>query len=61
MKAVIDADLCIGCELCVNTCPEVFEMDGDKAKVIVAEVPADAEESCKSSIEDCPVDAIVAE
>jgi ferredoxin len=26
MKAVVDKDLCTGCGLCEDTCPEVFEM-----------------------------------
>ena len=33
MKAKVNPELCTGCGLCVETCPEVFEMDGDKAKV----------------------------
>ncbi len=28
MIAKVDADLCIGCELCAGTVPDVFEMDG---------------------------------
>ncbi|GAH99283.1 unnamed protein product, partial [marine sediment metagenome] len=26
MKAVVDKDLCTGCGLCEDTCPEVFEV-----------------------------------
>lgn len=29
MKAVVDKDLCTGCGLCEDTCPEVFEMKDD--------------------------------
>jgi len=26
MKAAVDKDLCTGCGLCEDTCPEVFEV-----------------------------------
>ncbi len=29
MKVKVDADLCTGCELCIDTCPEVFVMKDD--------------------------------
>ncbi len=58
MRAIVDEDICIGCELCVETCPEVFEMNSDKAKVKVDEVPAEFEDSCRDAIKGCPVDAI---
>lgn len=61
MKAIVDADTCTGCELCVDTCPEVFEMDDDKAKVKVDPVPPEVEESCREAADDCPVEAITIE
>lgn len=59
MKASVD-DSCIACGLCVEVCPEVFEMpDGaDAAKVIGDEVPAAAESSCREATDGCPVGAI---
>ena len=47
--------------MCADTCPEVFEMDGDVAKVIVAEVPEAVESECKEAAEACPVEAITIE
>ena len=35
-KPYIDEDVCIGCELCVNTAPEVFRMKEDSiAEVMI--------------------------
>ena len=58
MKAVVDEEVCTGCGLCTETCPEVFEMDGDLAKVKCEAVPAGAEASCMEAVEGCPVTAI---
>jgi len=61
MKVSVDADLCTGCELCIDTCPEVFEMKDDVSKAKVEVVPEDAEESAREAAEDCPVEAIIIE
>ncbi len=61
MQTRVDPDLCTGCELCVTTCPEVFEMEDDKAIVKGDSVPSEAEENCKKAAEECPVEAIIIE
>ena len=59
MKAIVDEDLCTGCGLCEETCPEVFEMGDDSlAKVKVGVVPSEAEERCRQAAEGCPTEAI---
>ena len=59
MKAVVVADDCTGCGLCVETCPEVFEMKDDDIAIVKADpVPAGAEATAKEAAEDCPSEAI---
>ena len=61
MKTSVDKELCTGCELCVSTCPDIFEMDGDIAKVRADLVPTSAEECVQQAAEDCPSSAIKVE
>lgn len=62
MKASIDRDGCIGCELCSEICPDVFRMDDEGlAEVYVNPIPEDAEESAQEAADNCPVEAITVE
>jgi len=58
MKVEIDKEACIGCGLCCDSCPDVFEMEGDIAKVIANRVPKNAEDACRKAADNCPVNAI---
>lgn len=62
MKASIDRDGCIACELCPSTCPDVFRMaDDGLAEVYVDEVPKNSENKAKEAEADCPVSVIKVE
>ena len=60
MKVRIE-DNCTACGLCVDTCPEVFEMSDEIAEVIVDNVPPELEEIAQQTSDECPVEAIVIE
>ncbi len=54
-------DDCIACALCVDACPEVFDMGDEFAEVIVDEVPEEHKEACREAAAECPSEAIVIE
>ena len=53
----VDAAKCIGCGLCVTTCPEVFEL-GDDGKAHVKDALACAKCNCQEALDHCPAKAI---
>ena len=61
MIAKIDADLCIGCQLCVQVAPNLFEMKEDKAITLSDTISDDQASSCKEATDSCPVNAIICE
>ena len=58
MKVRIE-DSCTACGLCVDTCPEVFEMGDEIAEVIVDNVSPELEETAQQAADECPVEAII--
>ncbi len=59
MRVRIDKDLCIGCEACIDICPEVLEIQDDLASLkIEDEIPEDLEEAVREAAEACPSQAI---
>jgi len=60
MKVRID-DSCTACGLCVETCPEVFEMGDETAEVITEQVPPQFEDAVQQAADECPVEAIEVE
>jgi len=56
-KVYVDSKDCIGCTLCTQICPNVFEMQNDgKSKAIKPD--GDTEEKLKNAIDSCPVGCI---
>lgn len=58
MKVKIDKDTCTGCGLCADNCPEVFQIQGDLAVVMVDLVPHEVEDITREAAQNCPVEAI---
>ncbi|MDD6320848.1 MAG: ferredoxin [Oscillospiraceae bacterium] len=60
MKFHVNSD-CIGCGLCVSTCPEVFSMtDAGTAAAVPGDVDGLDESAAKEAMQSCPVSAIEA-
>jgi ferredoxin len=59
MKVKIDEENCTGCGVCESMCPDIFELEEDKAKVKNAN-PDDIE-CAKEAAESCPGEAITVE
>ena len=59
MNVTINRETCIGCNACVATCPDNFEID-DENKAIVknSSVPAELEKCTKDAAKSCPVTCI---
>lgn len=53
----IEAD-CTACELCVDTCPEVFEMGDEIAQVIQGADFSRNNDCIREAAEDCPAEVI---
>ncbi len=54
---VVDADLCTGCELCVDIAPNTFQMNDDDV-CEVTNSTGDDEETIQEALDSCPVEAI---
>lgn len=57
MSIVLDYEECIGCEACVEVCPEVFSMIPGEEKAMVT-APDSTADCVDEAIEGCPVEAI---
>ncbi|HHW18331.1 MAG TPA: ferredoxin [Firmicutes bacterium] len=58
-KVTVDKDLCIGCGLCADTCPDVFQLEDDGKAGVKSQDAANANLSCaKDAASTCPTEAI---
>ena len=58
MKIDIDRSGCIGCGLCVNTCPAVFRMADDGMAEVIAQPQGEVESAAEEAAQGCPVQVI---
>lgn len=57
MAIVINEDECVGCETCVEICPDVFKLNDDGDKAVVIDPNSDAD-CVDEAIDTCPNEAI---
>ncbi len=57
-KVRIDDDECIGCESCVELCPDVFRFNGDTDKAEVIDEDMGGEECVEEAVASCPAECI---
>lgn len=55
-KVTVDASTCVGCGLCEQSCPEVFQVQGDGLAHVKAQTCA--EHDLKEIALQCPVESI---
>lgn len=59
MKAYVNKDTCIACELCTQICPDVFSMDDDgKSVAIKDDIAENLQDDAVEARDSCPVSAI---
>ncbi len=53
----VDADLCTGCELCVDIAPNTFELNDEGVSEVI-DPEGDDEDTIQEAIDSCPMEAI---
>lgn len=57
-KVVLDQEECIGCESCVEICPEVFGFDEDEEMAYLIMEEGGPEDKIQEAIDSCPSECI---
>ncbi len=57
-QVVIDREECLGCEACVELCPDIFGFDIDDAKAYVIMAEGGEEECIEEAVASCPAGCI---
>jgi len=60
-KVAIDQEECIGCETCVELCPEVFAFNEDEGKAHVIQEESGDESCIEEAVGSCPASCITYE
>lgn len=60
MSLNINENMCIGCGVCMQVCPDVFKLDENEGKgtIIRPDFPDDESDSVKKAVDSCPVGCI---
>ncbi len=60
MTLTINEEVCIGCGVCMQVCPDVFQLDEDEGKgtIIKTEISDEEIGFIKKAVDSCPVGCI---
>jgi ferredoxin len=57
-RVVIDSEECVGCQTCVELCPDVFSFNDASEKAEVIKEEGGPEDCIEESMSSCPVECI---
>jgi len=60
-QVAIDQEECLGCEACVELCPEIFGFDIDETKAYVIMAEGGDEDCIEEAMSSCPAGCITYE
>ncbi|GHV30075.1 4Fe-4S ferredoxin [Synergistales bacterium] len=58
MKLIIDTNKCIGCGVCMQIYPDVFELDDDEGRALIKEADEFDDAKLRDAIDNCPMSCI---